>query len=250
MDKRLNGLKLKTLLSAFVDLILPRECVVCGCSLAPDEEHICLSCLCDLPRTYFENASRNAMSEKLNSLILPEEYEPYAYAAALYYYSSGYDNISKALKYKRNFGEGKFFAHMLGEKLLSSPLFRTVDLIVPVPLHFLRRFARGYNQAEVIAREVSIRLSAPVDKRILKRVRCTKSQALISSEEKAQNTLGAFSATKHGKDRIAAHGAQHILIVDDVFTSGSTTAECYKALRSIVGKDVRISVACLAYASS
>lgn len=235
-----------------MDLILPRECVVCGCSLAPSEKHICLSCLCDLPQTHFEDVSHNAMSDKLNSLIRAESYEPYAYAAALYYYStlSGYDNISKALKYRRNFGAGKFFARMLGEKIVSSPLFCSVDLIIPVPLHYLRHFARGYNQAEVIAKELSGTINAPMDTKILKRIRRTKSQALLPSEEKAQNTSGAFSINKKGQNRIKAHNAQHILIVDDVFTSGATTAECYKALRAIVGKEVRISVVCLAYASA
>jgi len=226
--------------------------VVCGCSLAPGEEYICLDCLCDLPQTHFEKARDNSMAEKLNGLINTSEYEPYACATALYYYSSlsGYDRISKALKYKRNFGVGKYFARMLGERLLSSPLFKTVDLVVPVPLHPLRHFKRGYNQAEVIAREVAAVLRAPMDRKILKRTRHTRSQALLLSEEKERNLRGAFSVGKRGLLRLQARKARHILIIDDVFTSGSTTAECCKALRAAVGKGVRISVACLSYAST
>ncbi len=142
MDSRLAGLDLKTSLLALADIVLPRVCVVCGRPLLLQEKHICLCCMADMPETGFAAQSHNPMADKFNSAISAlsdavtesDEYEPYAYAAALFYYSSdnGYANITRALKYERNFGEGKFFASMLGKRLSESELFADVDMVVPV----------------------------------------------------------------------------------------------------------------------
>ena len=108
-------LDLKTSLPALLDLVLPRVCVVCGRALMPCEKHICLLCAEDLPRTRFAELSHNPMAEKFNAGMSPDVYEPYAYAAALFHYSagSGYDNITKALKYGGNLAEGRYFAAFL-----------------------------------------------------------------------------------------------------------------------------------------
>ena len=84
MDPRLTGLDLKTSLSALLDLVLPRVCVVCGRTLLPQERHICLNCLADLPETHFATVGRNPMADKFNARIAGDNYEPYAYAAALF----------------------------------------------------------------------------------------------------------------------------------------------------------------------
>ena len=249
MDSRLTGLDLKTSLSALLDLVLPRVCVVCGRTLLPQERHICLNCLADLPETHFATVGRNPMADKFNARIAGDNYEPYAYAAALFYYrvDSGYAMITQALKYHRDFGAGKFFARMLGSRLAASELFKGVDLVVPVPLHWTRRWKRGYNQAEIIAVELAKALSAPCRTDIMRRGRRTGTQTKLSGEEKAANVAGAFMAEKA---RILASmgNTQHILLTDDVFTSGATLGECHKALRKVFGPTVRISAATLAYA--
>jgi len=242
MDARLNFLTLKTSLSALLDLVLPRVCVVCGRPLDLQEQHLCEDCLFDLPETRYAALGHNPMADRFNARIQVEEYEPYAYAAALYHYrtESDYRKISQALKYHRDFGAGRWTARLLGERLAASPLYADVDLVVPVPLHWTRRWQRGYNQAEVIAREVAAVLGAACRPRLLRRRRRTRSQAhLQGSAAKAANVADAFVLR-------AAAPAHHILLIDDVFTTGSTLAACHKALRRHYGPQVRISVATLA----
>jgi len=204
--------------------------------------------MADLPLTYNWMRTHNPMADRFNERIqeglLTREglpHEPYAYAAALFTYSSdsGYKEIPQALKYDGNIPAGRFFAAMLGEKLSLSEHFMDVDLVVPVPLHPLRRFKRGYNQAEIIAQEVSSRLGCAISPSALKRIRYTKTQTKVLVQEKAANVSGAFRAKP-----IAFRNKEHILLIDDVFTTGSTLYECYKAVREHF--DGRISVATLA----
>ncbi len=259
MDPRLNSLSLKTSLSALLDLVLPRVCVVCGRPLIPQERHLCLECLSDLPETRYAPLGHNPMADRFNAKIQVDEYEPYAYAAALYHYraDSGYKKISQALKYHRDFGMGRWAAGLLGERLAASPLYADVDLVVPVPLHWTRRWERGYNQAAVIAREVARVLGAACAEHLLRRCRRTRSQTHLHGEAKAANVVDAFALRRpsvffaffrrlFGLPPQSVPAAHHILLVDDVFTTGATLAACHRALRRAYGPQVRISVATLA----
>ena len=259
MDPRLTGLTLKTSLSALLDLVLPRVCVVCGRPLLPQERHLCTECLPDLPETRYYTLGHNPMADRFNAKLQVDEYEPYAYAAALYHYraDSGYKKISQALKYHRDFGTGRWAAGLLGERLAASPLYADVDLVVPVPLHWTRRWERGYNQAAVIAREVARVLGAACAERLLRRCRRTRSQTHLHGEAKAANVVDAFALRRpsgffaffrrlFGLPPQSVPAARHILLVDDVFTTGATLAACHRALRRAYGPQVRISVATLA----
>ena len=137
------------------DLLMPRTCLACGAELGPEEEHLCESCLKDLPQTRYWKLRENPMAESFNALIqrnMGEDvrYQPYGYAAALYFYKGGYREIRKALKYRRNFAAGRCFGRLLGQTLAETESFRDVDLVLPIPLHWTRRWRRGYNQAEGI----------------------------------------------------------------------------------------------------
>lgn len=238
---------LRNFFQALGDLVFPRACCVCGRQLLLCESNICTVCLTDLPETHFCGLLRNPMADRLNEAIEKrrgDEYEPYSAAAALFYYNeeSGYDNITKEIKYHRNFSTGKMFGSLLGQRLAESPLYQDVDAVVPVPLHPLRRWSRGYNQAEVIARAVAAELPGkPRVEALLKRCRRTRSQTRLEWEDKASNVSGAFSL------RCGVGKYRHLLLVDDVFTSGSTVAECHRVLRAHYGPEVNISVATLAY---
>ena len=124
--------------------------------------------------------------------------EPYAFAAALFFYNadSDYRRIPWHLKYEGGLAAGRHFARLLGARLAASPQFADVDVVIPVPLHWTRRWRRGYNQAEVIARELADVLGAELRTDILRRSRRTRSQVRLSLAGKASNVRGAFSARR------------------------------------------------------
>ncbi len=162
--------------------------------------------------------------------------------------TGGYRNITYRLKYSRDIREGRFFAAMLGERASRAEWFSDVDTVVPVPLHWTRRLRRGYNQAEVIASEVAKALGARLRTDILARRRRTSSQTKLGIEEKARNVRGAFVIGRKfrifsGKRKSAPF--RHILLVDDVFTTGSTLYNCWLPLHEFFGPSVRISIATL-----
>jgi len=187
------------------------------------------------------------MSDRFNEAIqrkTPDggHKEPYAYACALFFYrySGGYREITRELKYRGNRGEGRFFARELAGRIKDAGHFSDVDAIVPVPLHPFRLRERGYNQAEVIAREIAAVLGVPCFPQMLERVSRTATQTHLSSVEKEKNVSSAFRYKGKGKREF-----RHLLIVDDVFTTGATVNACHRVLRNALGADVRISVATL-----
>lgn len=251
-DNVIRGLK------GAADLLLPRVCVVCGDRLLLNENIICLHCLADMPLTHFWRQKCNAMADRFNAVIqqgLEKEstaipgrgHERYAYATALFFYSheADYRHILYSLKYKGRVDVGRYFGRMLGTRLAVAAAFKDVDCVMPVPLHWTRRWRRGYNQAEVIGREVALVLGVPLRCDVLMRSRRTKTQTKLDIKGKAENVAGAFEA----RHQVAAtlKGIRHILLIDDVFTTGATLHACFAALRSALPPSVRISVATLAF---
>lgn len=236
-------------LRAAWDILLPRTCIVCGRRLLLDEKHLCLGCLSDLPKTYFWQRSHNQMADKLNEIIEKRaggDHERYAYAAALFFYHSeaDYRLIPYQIKYHGNIAAGHQFGRMLGSRLASSELYSDVDMVIPVPLHWTRKWKRGYNQAEAIASGVAESMKAAMRTDVLLRTRRTATQTKVGVDEKARNVSGAFSVSD---EYVPDRKLRHILLVDDVFTTGSTSAACFQALRKTFPPSVRISVATLGF---
>ena len=259
MKTRLTGTIAKHL-SACLDMLLPRTCIVCGKKLLVDEKHICLQCTIDLPLTHFWDRTHNPMAdrfnEKLQEWLDADTYERYAYASALFFYNEGaeYKNITRELKYNGNIPAGRYFAGMLGSRMASREHFRDVGMVIPVPLHWKREWSRGYNQAEVIAKEIAESLGAVMRNDILERVRNTKTQTKLDIEEKAANVKEAFAVRDRqilldaiGSSCVGGNQTGHILLVDDVFTTGATLNACFIALRQVLAPEVRISIATLGF---
>lgn len=194
----------------------------------------------------------------------------YVDAVALFNFAKdgGYRRITYKLKYGGDIGEGRHFSAMLGERAALAPWISDVDTVIPVPLHWTRRLKRGYNQAEVIAGEVAKALGARLRTDILVRRRRTSTQTRLGVEDKARNVRGAFAISravrKHSghspmesptpadrwrrartESADSSAGIRHILLVDDVFTTGSTLYNCFIPLRKFFGPEVRISIATL-----
>ena len=253
--KLLRGMRRS--LKAVADLLLPRACIACERALLLDEEHLCTDCLADLPLTRFHLLRHNPMADKFNEIIQKHletiwssdpsadvPYERYAYATALFFYEteSGYSHITHRLKYGGDLAAGRYFGRMLGEEISRAPWLQDVDAIVPIPLHWYRRWKRGYNQAEIIAEAISSVTGVPMYRDILERRKYTKTQTLLDDRAKADNVQGAFIA-----HRVCGCKIGHILLVDDVFTTGATVGACFETLREIFPANVRISVATLGF---
>jgi len=227
------------------DLLMPRVCLVCGRQLGAREEHLCIWCASDLPLTYYWEQVHNPMADEFNALL--ERYradaEPmrYAFAAALlfYHHENPYKQIPRALKYGGNVAAGRFFSAQLGRYMAAAPQFADIDLVVPVPLHWYRKWRRGYNQAEVIAAQLARALDAKLGADVLCRTRRTRTQTRLDADARLKNVACVFRV------RHVPLEARHILLVDDTFTTGATLTACYRALREAVGPGPRISVATL-----
>lgn len=259
---------------ACFDLLLPRTCVVCGRKLLTDEKHLCLHCAVDLPLTLYWERPHNPMADRFNKLLqdsLEQKWrdERYAFACPLMFYDSegAYRQIPYSIKYKGNIPVGRHFGKMLGNMLSHAAHFEDVDMVIPVPLHWTRRWKRGYNQAEVLAEAIAREMGVVMRTDVLKRDKRTATQTRLEIEEKARNVAGAFEVSEQfvrlvcsaDKDAVlncsdaeassssGTNMPRHILLVDDIFTTGSTLLACFNALREVFPPSVRISVATLGF---
>ena len=222
-------------------MVWPRRCGVCGGFLDTEERYVCAECLKDMPLTYFWSWRANPAEQILWARTYLEG------VVSLFYYSrdNDYKELLHAVKYGGNVATGRWLGRILGEKMREAA-YPLPDVIVPVPLHWRRQWKRGYNQAEVIARGISEGLSGdiPVLTDILRRVRYSTSQTRMSVGSKWENVSGSFVLIDN---RTAAErlSGRHVLLVDDVLTTGATAEACWDALRVI--PDVRVSYASIAF---
>ena len=150
-------------------------------------------------------------------------------------------HLMHSLKYKSQKETGVYLGKLFGKDLLKSPLFNTIDLIIPVPLHPKKFHLRGFNQSEVIASGIGHVMEIPVECNKLIRLVNTDSQTRKSRYSRWENVRSAF-----GVENPEDISGKHVLLVDDVLTTGATLEACAATLLEIEG--TRVSVATLAYA--
>lgn len=220
-------------------LFFPATCAACGEVLVEGERHICLSCLSDLPFSHFWNWRDNPAQLMLEEASLPIER-----TASLFIYKdeSNWKKVLHKFKYGGNLKLGRELSQLLASRLLQSGWGEQIDLIVPVPLHWLKRWKRGYNQSEVIADVISKKLRLPVANSFLERAKYGSSQTRKDREERQKRVKSAFALTKKGRERVKG---KRILLVDDVLTTGATVQGCFNAL--LKGEPHSISVVTLAF---
>ena len=221
-----------------LDLVAPRLCTVCGRRLSLTEQTLCVSCNMHLPRTDFHHDAYDNVMARLFWGIIPVER-----AAALFYYEAhaGASNILYDLKYHAHPEIGRDMGHIVASEFAESGFFDGIDMIIPVPLAWKRQWQRGYNQSFFIARGISRTTGLPVCNKAVCRTKFEKSQTLIGRRERQENVADVFRL----KNADAVRG-RHVLLVDDVVTTGATMVACAREL--LKAGDVKVSLLSLGFA--
>jgi len=226
------------LIKDFLALIFPHVCVACGKPLYKTENCICMLCIYHLPKTNFHLDKENPIAK-----IFWGRVEIVA-AASYYSFTKGgkVQHLIHQLKYKGQKEIGVTLGKLYGIELKESVDFQKVDLIIPVPLHKNKLRKRGYNQSESIAEGLSKGMGIPTNFKSLVRAVASESQTRKSRFNRWKNVESVFQV----KDEHPLIG-KHILLVDDVITTGSTLEACAQTLIKIPG--VSVSVVTLAHAT-
>jgi len=227
---------LKRVFSDIAGLFYPHLCAVCGDELCDGENFVCTACRFRVPLTGFCDDADNPLKRKLWGLLPVEQ------ASAFIWFVDGGDwrRMIHRFKYDRMWLYARRMGEWYGSSLKNSGLYDDVDAIVPVPLHLRKRLSRGYNQSEYIADGIAAALGVKVLRHSVVRRVNNPSQTERSAGERWENVEGIFAV----RNADALRG-KHILLVDDVFTTGATIISCGEAILNAVG-DVKLSVAALA----
>lgn len=223
--------------SDFLALFYPQLCCSCGQPLLKGEEVICTFCRYYLPKTHYHLERNNAIEKHFWGRV------EITRAAACYFFQKGsrVQHLIHQLKYKGKTEVGITLGKIYGHDLLQSVDYRTVDLIVPVPLHKSKELRRSYNQADLFAEGLSMAMDIPWSKRALERTVATETQTHKTRFERWENVGSVFRATQ--PDDL---NGKHVLLADDVITTGSTLEACAQTILS--AGDTRVSIATIACA--
>ena len=221
----------------FLSLIYPRICMSCGKSLYKYEECICTFCHYHLPKTNFHLEEDNPVTR-----IFWGKAKIHSAASMYFFYKGGrVQQLMHQLKYKGHKEIGIYLGCLYGKELSKVPLFNTSEYIIPVPVHSKKQKKRGYNQSEIIAMGLSQSMNIPVDIKTLLKIKQTETQTKRSRFNRWENVKEVFEL-KHYDHLVN----KHVLLVDDVITTGSTLESCIINLLKVPG--IKISIVSMAYA--
>ncbi len=220
----------------FINLLVPVLCPACGTVLVKNERIICTGCLYELPRTRYVSFLDNPVARLFWGRVYVEN------ATAYFQYQKGsrFQNLIHELKYRDRQDIGREMGRMLGTELAGSP-FDSADIILPVPLHKKKRRKRGYNQCDPIASGLSESLRIPWHKDHLIRPSISLTQTNKSRIQRWSNVDGIFEV----RDPQELNG-KHVILVDDVVTTGATLDACATAILSVEGASVSIATLAVA----
>lgn len=221
----------------FLSLFFPRLCLACSAHLVRGEKVLCTGCLLSMAKTDFHLKRNNTLEQAFWGRCLVER----AAAFSVYNRGSRIRKLIHALKYKGRTETGNTLGELYGNILKESGFMVDIDFIVPVPLHPARQRERGYNQSDYIAYGLSEATGVSVKKNIIRRSDQTGSQTKRDRYERWENVKSLFVVP----DPEAITG-KHILVVDDVITTGSTMEACVNALHE--AGEVKVSLVALAAA--
>lgn len=228
---------LQKFIENFFQTLYPNLCF--GCNLQPKtrDSSFCVQCLHDLPYTdHFETAT-NIVTNHFKGRV------PLDHGAAILIFTEGgiVQNLLHQLKYKGKREIGEIMGEIAGKKILSSPLFHSPDIIIPVPIHTKKQVSRGYNQSTIFGKAIEKIIHVPCKDNILTKKKETKSQTGKSRTDRIQNVSDVFEMKN-----AQSVSNKHVLLVDDVVTTGATLEAC--CLEIIKAGASKISIVSIAAA--
>ncbi len=218
--------KIKSWGNSFLQLFYPRLCEGCSQALLVQEQILCVGCTAELPLTNYHHIPENETANRFAGRL------KFEYASSLAYFTAEglLQHLLHQLKYHDKQEVGVYLGQQLGLGLRETDWIKTIDVIIPVPLHPKKEAMRGYNQSNSIAEGLSDILNKPVNKTGLYRLRHTESQTKKSRTERIDNMQEVF-----GVRNATTLEHKHVLIVDDVLTTGATLEACALVLQTIPG---------------
>ncbi|MBL7706518.1 MAG: ComF family protein [Taibaiella sp.] len=221
-----------------LDLLFPKYCIACETLISAEAGFLCLSCKHTLPYTDMEKMEENVAQIRMLTKL------PVQFAASLLYFIDAgmVRAMLHKLKYHNRPEIGVYLGELLGQKFSAQAWFRSVDAIVPVPLHAAKKAKRGYNQSECIAEGIANYSHKPILANVIKRTRNTSSQTDKSRKERMDNVADAFALR-----RAKQIEGKHILLVDDVLTTGATLASCGSSILKEANCTLSIATVAIAY---
>ncbi len=227
----------RTLYQDFLALLFPEECQACAGELAMGEEVICSHCRIKLPYTNFHLCPTDNAVHQVFWGRVPVQL---AVAYLKFQEKSRVQRLLHQLKYRGQEEVGEVLGRWLGKNMQEHGAFQRIEVVVPIPLHKQKLQQRGYNQVAAFAKEIAQALEVPVAEQALQKKRSTGTQT-------KKNRLSRWEAMRelYALLNPAAIKGKHVLLVDDVITTGATLEACANVLLS--GGASTVSVAAIAY---
>ena len=229
--------RIRDVFNGAMHIFYPRLCVACGKNMPPSNVCFCFGCRGQLAPTDMHHRKENEFTERFWGIL------PIQTGSAMYFFHrrSPIQRALHQLKYENKPHIGQQLGREWGRKLLSSSLYGDIDAIVPIPLHPDRERQRGYNQSALFAQGLSEILDVPVADRALRRRQAGASQTRKKRLERFENVSDRFEV-----NQVHALKGKHILLVDDVLTTGATIGSCGELILAL--PDTRLSLTTIAIA--
>jgi ComF family protein len=229
----------KNIREALVHLVFPHVCAGCGTDILSNQNQLCIFCHELLPKTCFHLHANNPIEKIFWGRL------PLRHATAQYYFTkqSLMQRLMHRFKYKGDRDLGLFLGRLMGYQLMETNRFKDIDALVPLPLFPFKEWKRGYNQANLLCEGIAEIIQKPVLKNVIARRVHTESQTSKTRTERWQNMEGRFLLSDETSIK-----NQHLLLVDDVITTGATLEACGQEILN--GEGVTLSIATLCCASN
>ena len=230
--------QLKNIVSSTLHLFYPHVCTGCGSDLLQDDNLLCLKCIHNLPHTNFAALANNQIEKDFWGRI------KLTAAYSQFYFSKEFliQHLIHQLKYRGDAKIGFYLGEIMGKTLLNSNRFSSIDALIPLPLYAGKEHKRGYNQATIICNGISSVMNIPVLNCAVIRQHATETQTRKHRTERWENVKHSFKVAKENELT-----GKHLLLVDDVVTTGATLEACGNVI--LETENVKLSIATLAYAA-